>query len=138
MSPVIIAKKVVVNSPYFMSIHAAQNNISEGDGALILPLLAPSCVVLRSGTVAFYNLHLPYTDIYVYHIVYSQHFLIECVLLFFSSEFTKMLKGNIFYNCEVADWKKKRNAGFNVLVTLALNIPLWLLAGAALSRCPRV
>ena len=107
MSPVIIAKKVVVNSPYFMSIHAAQNNISEGDGALILPLLAPSCVVLGSGTVAFYNLHLPYTDIYVYHIVYLQHFLIECVLLFFSSEFTKMLKGNIFYNCEVADWKKK-------------------------------
>ena len=47
-----------------------------------------------------------------------------------------MLKGNIFYNCEVADWKKKRNAGFNVLVTLALNILLWLLAGAALSRCP--
>ena len=47
-----------------------------------------------------------------------------------------MLKGNIFYNCEVADWKTKRNAGFNVLVTLALNILLWLLVGAALSRCP--
>ena len=47
-----------------------------------------------------------------------------------------MLKGNIFYNGEVADWKKKRNAGFNVLVTLALNILLWLLAGVALSRCP--
>ena len=104
MSPVIIGKKVVVNSPYFMSIHAAQNNIGEGDGALILPLLAPSCVVLGSGTVAFY---LPHTDIYVYHIVYSQHFLIECVLLFFSSELRKMLKGNIFYNCEVEDWKKK-------------------------------
>ena len=49
-----------------------------------------------------------------------------------------MLKGNIFYNGEVADWKKKRNAEFNVLVTLALNILLWLLAGAALSRCPVV
>ena len=49
-----------------------------------------------------------------------------------------MLKGNKFYNGEVADWKKKRNAEFNVLVTLALNILLWLLAGAALSRCPVV
>ena len=83
MSPVIIAKKVAVNSPYFMSIHAAQNDIGEGDGALILPLLTPSSVVLGSGTVAFCNLHLPYTDIYVYHIVYSQHFLIEYVHLFF-------------------------------------------------------
>ena len=76
MSPVIIAKKVEVNSPYFMPIHAAQNKIGEGDGALILPLLTPAGVVLRSGTVAFCNLHLPYTDIYVYHIV-------ECILLFF-------------------------------------------------------
>ena len=31
-------KKVEVNSPYFMSIHAAQNNIPVGDVALILPL----------------------------------------------------------------------------------------------------
>ena len=107
MSPVIIAKKVAVNSPYFMSIHAAQNDIGEGDGAVILPLLTPSSVVLGSGTVAFCNLHLPYTDIYVYHIVYSQHFLIECAHLFFSSETRKMLKGNRFYNCEVEDWKKK-------------------------------
>ena len=76
MSPVIIAKKVAVNRPYFIPIHAAQNNIGEGDGALILPLLTPAGVVLRSGTVAFCNLHLPYTDIYVYHIV-------ECILLFF-------------------------------------------------------
>ena len=83
MSPVIIAKKVAVNSPYFMSIHAAQNDIGEGDGALILPLLTPSSVVLGSGTVAFCNLHLQYTDIYVYYIVYSQHFLIECAHLFF-------------------------------------------------------
>ena len=76
-------KKVVANSPYFMSIHAAQNIIPEGDGALILPLLTSSSVVLRSGTVAFCNLHLSYTDRYVYHIVYSQHLLIECILLFF-------------------------------------------------------
>ena len=104
MSPVIIAKKEVVNSPYFMSIHAAQNNIGEGDGALILPLLTPSCVVLGSGTVAFYNLHLPYTDRYVYHIVYSQHFLIECIHLFLSSELQTKLTGKIFYNGRVADW----------------------------------
>ena len=136
MSPVIIAKKVAVNSPYFMSIHAAQNNIGEGDGALILPLLTPSCVVLGSGTVAFYNLHLPYTDIYVYHIVYSQHFLIECVLFFFLQRQEKCLKVIYFITAKWWIGKKKRNAGFNVLVTLALNILLWLLAGAALSRCP--
>ena len=36
----------------------------------------------------------------------------------------------------VVDWYIKPNAGFNVLVTPALNILLWLLAGAALRRCP--
>ena len=87
-----------------MSIHAAQNNIIEGDGALILPLPTPAGVVLRSGTVAVCNLHLPYTDRFVYHIVYSQHFLIECIHLFFSSEIEKKLTGNIFYNGRVADW----------------------------------
>ena len=83
-----------------MSIHAAQNIIPERDGALILPLPTPAGVVLRSGTVAVYNLHLPYTDRYVYHIVYSQHFLIECIHLFLSSEQNKELEmqGNIFYN----------------------------------------
>ena len=64
-----MSKKVEVNSPYFMSIHAAQSNKPEGDGALIL-LITPAGVVLRSGTVAFCNLHLPYTDRLVYHIVY--------------------------------------------------------------------
>ena len=34
-------KKVEVNSPYFMSIHAAQNNKREGDGVLILSVLTP-------------------------------------------------------------------------------------------------
>ena len=52
VSPFIMSKKVEVNSPYFMSIHAAQKNKPEGDGALILSLLTPSCVVLRSVTVA--------------------------------------------------------------------------------------
>ena len=99
-----MSKKVEVNSPYFMSIHAAQNNIPEGDGALILPLPTPAGVVLRSGNVAVCNLHLPYTDRYVYHIVYSQHFLIECIHLFLSSEREKELEGNIFYNGRVADW----------------------------------
>ena len=55
-------KKVEVNSPYFMSIYAGQNIIPERDGALILPLPTPAGVVLRSGTVAVYNLHVPYTD----------------------------------------------------------------------------
>ena len=50
-----------------MSIHAAQNDIPEGDGALILPLRTPAGVVLRSCTVAVCNLHLPYTDRYVLH-----------------------------------------------------------------------
>ena len=35
-----------------MSIHAAENNIPEGDGTLILLLPTPAGVVLRSGTVA--------------------------------------------------------------------------------------
>ena len=87
-----------------MSIHAAQNDIGEGDGALILPLLTPSSVVLGSGTVAFCNLHLPYTDRYVYYIVYLQHFLIECIYLFLSSEQEKAFLGNIFYYGRVADW----------------------------------
>ena len=81
-----------------MPIHPAQNNILKGDGALILPLPTPAGVVLRSGTVAVCNLHLPYTDRYVYHIIYSQHFLIECIHLFLSSVLKKAWKGNIFYN----------------------------------------
>ena len=56
-----------------MSIRAAQNNIPEGDVALILHVPTPAGVVLRSGTVAVCNLYLPYTDRYVYYIVYSQH-----------------------------------------------------------------
>ena len=43
-----MSEKVAANSPSFVSIHAAQNNIPEGDGALILPLLKPAGVVLRS------------------------------------------------------------------------------------------
>ena len=90
-----MSKKVKVNSPYCMPIHAAQNNIPEGDGALILPLPTPAGVVLRSGNVAVCNLHLPYTDTYVYYIVYSQHFLIECIhLICFFLQRKKM-------NCEV-------------------------------------
>ena len=60
-----MSKKVEVNSPYFMSIHAAKNNIPKGDSALILLLPTPAGVVLRSGTVAVCNLHLPYTERYV-------------------------------------------------------------------------
>ena len=90
--PVIMSKKVAVNSPYFMSIHAAQNNKPEGDGALVVPLPTPAGVVVRSGTVAVCNLHLPYTDRYVYHIVYSQHFLIECIHLFFFFRETKRME----------------------------------------------
>ena len=62
--------------------------------------------------------------------------LLSASSFFFSLVTREVLKGNKFYNGEVADWKKKRNAEFNVLVTLALNILLWLLAGAALSKCP--
>ena len=56
-----MSKKVEVNSPYFLPIHAAQNNKPEVDGALILPLPTPAGVVLRSGTVFVFNLHLTYT-----------------------------------------------------------------------------
>ena len=66
-----MSKKEEIKSPYFLPIDAAQNNIPKGDGALILPLSTPAGVVLRSGTVAVCNLHLPYTDRYVYHIIYS-------------------------------------------------------------------
>ena len=66
---------------------------------------SPHLLVLfsRSGIVVC-NLHLPYTDRYVYHIVYSQHFLIECIHLFFSAEKEKQLEDNIFYNGLGADW----------------------------------
>ena len=99
-----MSKKVAVNSPYFMSMHAAQNNKPEGDDAVIVPLHTPAGVVVRSGIVAVCNLHLPYTDRYVYDIVYSQRFLIECIHLFFSSEKLREFQGNIFYNDRVADW----------------------------------
>ena len=131
-----MSKKVEINSPYFMPIDAAQNNIPEGDGALILPLPTPAGVVLRSGTVAVCNLHLPYTDRYVYHIVYSQHFVTECIHLFLSSNEPNILEGNIFYNGRVAEWEIKPNAAFNVLVAPGLDILLLLLPGAALSRSP--
>ena len=98
-------KKVEVNSPFLCQyMHAAQNNIPEVDGALILPLPTAAGVVLRSGTVAVCNLHLPYTDRYVYQTVYSPHFLIECIHLFLSSDSPKELEGNIFYNGRVAEW----------------------------------
>ena len=97
-------KMVEVNSPYFMSVHAAQNNKPEGDGALILRLPTPAGFVLKSGTVAVCSIHLQLTYRYFYHIVYSQHFLIECIHLFFSSEKRKEVEGNIFYNGRVADW----------------------------------
>ena len=98
-----MSKKLEVNSPYFMSTHAPQNNIPEGDGVLILSLPTTAGVVLSSGTVAVCNLHLPYTNRYVYHIVYSEHFLIECIHLFPSSERKKEWAGNLFYNGRVAD-----------------------------------
>ena len=99
-----MSKKVAANSPSFVLIHAAQNNVPEDDGAVILPLPTLAGVVLRSETVAVCNLHLPYTDKYVYHILYSQHFLIECIHLFLSSEQEKAFQGNIFYYGRVADW----------------------------------
>ena len=95
-------KKVEVNSPYFMSIHAAQNNIPDGDGALILPLPTPFGVALRGGTVRLFVTYMYHilTD-NVYHIVYSQHFLIECIHLFLSSERGK--KGKVIYFI-TAEW----------------------------------
>ena len=51
-----------------------------------------------------YIFHIAYTGRYVYHIVYSQHFLIESICLFLSSEQLKELEGKIFYNGQVADW----------------------------------
>ena len=93
---VIMSKKVAVNSPYCMPIHAAQNNKPEGDDPFIVPLPTPAGGVVRSVTVGVCNLPLPYTDRYVYHIVYSQHFLIECIHLFLFSEKRKELQSNIF------------------------------------------
>ena len=58
-----MSKKVEVNSPYFMSIHEAQNNIPEGDGALILPLPSPAGVVPRIEVV------LSLFVTYIYHIL---------------------------------------------------------------------
>ena len=49
-------KKGRGHGSYFMSIHGAQNNKPEGDGALILSLLTPSCVVLRSVTLTVWGM----------------------------------------------------------------------------------
>ena len=68
VSLVILSKKGEINGSYFRSIHAAQNNIPEGDGALIFPS-TPAGVVLRGSTVAVCHLHVPYTKKYVYHFV---------------------------------------------------------------------
>ena len=62
MSPVIISKKVEVNSPYFLSIRAAQSNIPKGDGALILPPLH-TCWCCSSEVV------LSLIVTYIYHIL---------------------------------------------------------------------
>ena len=51
-------------------VNTPRNNKPEADGALILPLPTPVGGVLRSGNVAVCNLHVPYTDRLVYHIVY--------------------------------------------------------------------
>ena len=58
-----MSKRVEVNSPYFISIPAAQNNIPKGDGALILPLPTPAVVVLRIEVV------LSLFVTYIYHIL---------------------------------------------------------------------
>ena len=58
-----MSKRVEVNSPYFISIPAAQNNIPEGEGALILPLPTPAVVVLRIEVV------LSLFVTYIYHIL---------------------------------------------------------------------
>ena len=79
-----------------MPIHVPQSNIPDRDAALILPLRTPAGVVLRSGTVAVCNLHLPHTDRYLYYIVYPQHFLIECMHFILSLEPLKEWRGNIF------------------------------------------
>ena len=50
MSPVIILKKD--KSKWFLFyVNTAQNKNSAADGALIVSLVTPSCVVLRSVTV---------------------------------------------------------------------------------------
>ena len=82
MSLVIISKKVEVNSPYFLSIRAAQSNIPKGDGALILPFPTPAGVVLRSGTVLFLT--------YFYHILTDM-----CITLFIHNIF--LLSASIYF-----------------------------------------
>ena len=49
VSPVIMSKEVEVNGSY---VNTAQNKNSAANGAQILSLVTPSCVVLRSVTVA--------------------------------------------------------------------------------------
>ena len=93
-----MSKKVEVNSPYFMPIHAAQNSVPEGVRALILPLPTPAGVVLRSGTVTVTYIYHILTDMFITLFI-LQHF------LFLSSENLKQKrKGNIFHNGRVADW----------------------------------
>ena len=83
-----MSKRVEVNSPYFISIPGAQNNIPEGDGALILPLPTPAVVVLRIEVVlslfVTYIYHI-LTDIFITLFIYNIFLLSASICFFFQS-----------------------------------------------------
>ena len=81
-----MSKKVAANSPYFVLIHAAQNNIPEGDGALIVPLPTPVGVVLRSGMSLFvtYIYHI-LTDMFITLFIQNIFLLSASICFFFKS-----------------------------------------------------
>ena len=103
--PVIMSKKVEVNSPFLCQYMQLKITYPRSTVRSFYP--SPHLLVLFSEVVL--SLFLTYiyhilTDILIYHIVYSHHFLIECIHLFLSSDSPKELEGNIFYNGRVADW----------------------------------
>ena len=100
-----MSEKVVVNSRCLCQYMQLKITYPRATVRSFYP--SPHLLVLLSEVVL--SLFVTYiycilTDILIYHIVYLQHSLTECIHLFFSLEPPKELEGNIFYNGRRADW----------------------------------
>ena len=81
-------KKVEVNSPYFMSIHAAQNNIPEGDVALILPLPRTLLVLFSEVVLSLFVTYMYHilTDMFITLFIHNIFLLSASICFFLQSE----------------------------------------------------
>ena len=100
-----MSEKVEVNSPCLCQYMQLKITYPRATVRSFYPsphlLVLLSEVLLPLFVTYIYYIH---TDILIYHIVYSQHSLTECIHLFLFSELEIELEGNIFYDGRVADW----------------------------------